>query len=63
MKKIIQITLLFIVMMFLFQSCTTIRRIIYKNQYSNCPDNNPYYYFKKNNAKTTKQFKRNLKYR
>jgi hypothetical protein len=57
MKKITKLILLIAVVVAIAmtqQSCSTIRRIIYSNQYNNCPSNNPNYFYKLNNTKPYK---------
>ena len=57
MKKTIKLVLLIIAVVTITmtqQSCSTIRRIIYSNQYNNCPSNNPDYFYKLNDTKPYK---------
>jgi hypothetical protein len=57
MKKITKLVLLAIAVITIAmtqQSCSTIRRIIYSNQYNNCPSNNPNYFYKLNGTKPYK---------
>jgi hypothetical protein len=57
MKKIIKLVLLIIAVVTITmtqQSCTTVRRIVYSNQYNNCPSNNPDYFYKLNGTKPYK---------
>jgi hypothetical protein len=57
MKKITKLVLLIIAVITIAitqQSCSTIRRIIYSNQYNNCPSNNPDYFYKLNGTKSYK---------
>ena len=57
MKKTTKLVLLVIAVITIAitqQSCSTIRRIIYSNQYNNCPSNNPNYFYKLNGAKPYK---------
>jgi hypothetical protein len=57
MKKITKLVLLIIAVITIAitqQSCSTIRRIIYSNQYNNCPSNNPDYFYKLNGTKPYK---------
>jgi hypothetical protein len=57
MKKITKLVLLIIATITIIstqQSCTTIRLIVYSNQYNNCPSNNPDYFYKLNGTKSYK---------
>ena len=57
MKKITKLVLLAIAVITIAmtqQSCSTIRRIFYSNQYNNCPSNNPNYFYKLNGTKSYK---------
>ena len=57
MKKTIKLVLLILAVITIAmtqQSCSTIRRIFYSNQYNNCPSNNPNYFYKLNGAKSYK---------
>lgn len=57
MKKIIKLVLLIIAVVTITmtqQSCTTVRRIVYSNQYNNCPSNNSDYFYKLNGTKPYK---------
>ena len=57
MKKITKLVLLIIATITIIstqQSCTIIRRIVYSNQYNNCPSNNPNFFYKLNGTKPYK---------